>query len=269
MSWDPVPGTTFSAAGGVYRQELPRELTSRGPEFEGLETPLSLHLVLGFAQLLAPDTRLQFEAYSKIGSDFPYDPMEPGYFILDGVSGEQDLYSFETLSPGGETRARGVEITLQKQLVSGLYGLAAGSLFSSEYRNPGEPWRSRIYDSRWTGTMEGGYRFDSGWEVSCRWLLAGGRPYTPLDPAASEEYNRTILDSTRINAERYPFYSSLNLRADRRFSFERGGLVCYASIWNILNRRNVTASFWNRMENREDWIYQWALMPVIGIEYEF
>lgn len=162
-----------------------------------------------------------------------------------------------------------MEITLRKQLVSGLYGLAAGSLYSSEYRTPGEPWRRRIYDQRWTGTLEGGYRFDSGWEVSCRWLLAGGRPYTPLDPVASEAHNRTILDSTRINAERYPHYSSLNLRADRRFSFERGGLVCYASVWNILNRRNTTATFWNRIEKKEDHIYQWAMMPVVGIEYEF
>lgn len=269
VCWEPAPGTTLSAAGGVYRQDLPRELTSRGPEFENLDTPVSLHLVLGFAQLLAPDTRLQFEAYSKRGSGFPYDPMQPGYFVLDGVSAEQDLHSFETLNSGGETRAEGVEITLRKQLVSGLYGLAAGSLYSSEYRTPGEPWRRRIYDQRWTGTLEGGYRFDSGWEVSCRWLLAGGRPYTPLDPVASEAHNRTILDSTRINAERYPHYSSLNLRADRRFSFERGGLVCYASVWNILNRRNVTATFWNRIEKKEDHIYQWAVMPVVGIEYEF
>ena len=111
--------------------------------------------------------------------------------------------------------------------------------------------------------------FDNGWELSCRWLLAGGRPFTPLDLDASEEMNRTVLDSTRINAVRHPLYSSLNVRADRRFSFSESSLVVYLSVWNLLNRRNVTATYWNRIENREDSLYQWALMPVFGLEYEF
>ncbi len=119
------------------------------------------------------------------------------------------------------------------------------------------------------GSLEGGYRFDNGWELSCRWLLAGGRPYTPLDLSASEQLNRTVLDSTRINALRYPYYSSLNIRADRRFNFSESSLVIYLSVWNLLNRRNVTATYWNRIDSREDSLYRWALMPVFGVEYEF
>lgn len=264
------PVTWISAAVGIYRQELPGELTARDPSFSSLEVPSSLHAVLGFRHLLEPDTRIQVECYLKRGKGFPFDPSQPGYFVLDGVSSEQDLYSFENLESGGESRAYGLEATLQKQLVSGLYGLAAGSLYSSKYRNPGEEnWRRRIFDNRWTAALEGGYRFDSGWEISGRWLLAGGRPYTPLDLEASQELNRTVLDSTRINAVTYPYYSSLNLRTERRFNFSGSSLVCYLSVWNVLNRRNVTATYWNRIENREDFIYQWATMPVFGVEYEF
>ncbi len=263
------PVTTVTAAGGVYRQSLPGELTARDTVFDELDTPSSTHWILGFSHLPEPDVKLQADCYLKLGNGYPYDPEQPGYFILDGVSGEQDLYSFRQLESGGETRSAGLELTLRKQLVSGLYGLAAGSVSMSGYRNPGEPWRRRIYDTGWNGSLEGGYRFDNGWELSCRWLFAGGRPYTPLDISASEQLNRTVLDSTRINALRYPYYSSLNMRADRRFNFSESSLVVYLSVWNLLNRRNVTATYWNRIENREDSLYQWALMPVFGVEYEF
>lgn len=269
LSWEPVQGTAVSASAGIYRQSLPSELISRDEAFSYLEDPSSFHGVVSFRHLLAEEMKLQIEGYSKIYSGFPWDPQQPGYFILDGVSSEQDLYAFTGLESGGEARAYGIEATLQKQLVSGYYGLIAGSCSVSEYRNPGELWRRRIFDNGWTATLEGGYRVSEKWEFSCRWLAAGGRPYTPLDIQSSQEQNRTILDSSRINGERYPWYSSVNIRADRRFNFSESSLVCYASIWNLFNRQNTTATYWNRIENKEDNIYQWGLMPIIGIEYEF
>jgi hypothetical protein len=269
LCFEPVNGTALSAAVGIYRQNLPAELLSRGEEFIQLDTPESFHSVIAFRHLITRDTKIQMEAYLKRYRGFPFDPDQPGYFILDGVGSEQDLYSFETLVSGGEARSGGIEATLQKQLVNGLYGMISGSCSVSEYRNPGEAWRRRIYDNRWTGTVEGGYRLDQNWEFSCRWLLAGGRPYTPLNIEESAAQNRTILDDTRINGERYPYYSSLNIRADRRFNFQNTSLVCYLSVWNLLNRKNITSTYWNRIENKEDSICMWGLMPIFGLEYEF
>ncbi len=154
-------------------------------------------------------------------------------------------------------------------LENGFYGLLAGSYSVSEYRSPGEEWRNWIFDNRWICTLEGGYRLDRNWEFSCRWMFAGGRPYTPLDLAACEEFNRTILDETRINAERYPAYHSLNIRVDRRFYFSGSSLICYASVWNVYNRRNVTATYWNQIDRKEDYIHQWRMMPILGLEFEF
>jgi len=269
ITWELSEGTVLSAAAGIHRQTLPAELISRDADFADLEDPVSHHAVIGWKQLLADDIRLVMEGYLKSYGSFPYDPSQTGYFVLDGLSSEQDLYAFETLVSGAYARSAGVETTLQKRLISGLYGLLAGSCSISEYRSPGEDWRSRIFDNRWTVTVEGGYRLDRNWEFSGRWLFAGGRPYTPLDLAACEEYNRTILDCTRINTERYPAYHSQNLRVDRRFHFSESTLVCYASVWNVYNRRNVTATFWNRIEKKEDYIHQWGMMPILGVEFEF
>lgn len=262
-------GSAVTASAGLYRQGLPAELLARDPGFSELEEPSATHMVLGFRRLLSEDTRLVVELYRKDYRDFPYDPQQPGYFILDGLGSEQDLYSFVSLESGAVARSTGVEATLQKRLAMGLYGMVSGSYSSAQYRCPGQPWRSRIFDNRLVVGLEGGYRFDRRWEVSARWDYAGGRPYTPLDPEASALYNRTILDGTRINAERLPAYHSLNIRVDRRFNFSSTALVCYASVWNVYDRRNIAAVYWNSVARSEDTILQWGMMPVAGLEYEF
>lgn len=262
-------GSTLTASAGIYRQGLPGELVARGPEYEALEEPYAMHFVLGWRKLLSEDTRLVVEAYRKEYRRFPFDPEQPGFFILDGLGSEQDLYSFSSLESGAVARSSGVEATLQKRLAMGLYGIISGSCSSSAYRSPGQPWRNRVFDNRWILGIEGGYKFDERWEASVRWDYAGGRPYTPLDIEASTVFNRTILDDSRINTERLPAYHSLNVRVDRRFNFPRSALVCYASIWNAYNRRNVAAVYWNSVSRAEDRILQWGIMPVAGLEYEF
>lgn len=261
--------TAATASGGVYRQDLPSELTARGGSFDNLDDPEALHAVIGLTHLLQDETRLSVELYVKEYSDLPYDPTQPGFAVLDGLGSEQDMYSFDTLTTGGEARSRGIELLVEKKLVSGIYGILAGSYSTAQYRNPGEPWRDRIYDNRFTFTAEGGYKPNERWEFSARWVYAGGRPYTPLDLEASALYNRTILDESRINAERLPAFHSLNIRADRRFLFEGSNLVAYASVWNAYARRNIASVYWNEVEHCRDEILQWGIMPVIGLEYEF
>ncbi len=261
--------TAVTAAGGIYRQDLPSDLVARGGIFEDLDGPSAVHYVLGFSHLIQDETRLTVELYDKEYSDLPFDPTQPGFAILDGLGSEQNLYSFDTLATGGVARSLGLELLVEKKLESGVYGILAGSWSTARYRNPGEPWRDRIYDNRFTFTAEGGYKPNSSWEFSARWVYAGGRPYTPLDLEASALHNRTILDETRINGERLPSFHSLNIRADRRFAFEGSNLVAYASLWNAYARRNIATIYWNEIEHHPDEILQWGIIPVLGLEYEF
>ncbi len=130
-------------------------------------------------------------------------------------------------------------------------------------------WRDRVFDNRFIFAMEGGYKPSHVWEMSLRWIYAGGSPYTPVDVAASQAAQSTVLQESRLNAERYPAYHSLNLRVDRRFTFPHANLVAYLSVWNAYNRKNIASYFWNEGENKVDTIYQFGMLPVIGLEYEF
>ena len=81
--------------------------------------------------------------------------------------------------------------------------------------------------------------------------------------------NRSVLDRTRVNDARYPDYHSLNLRADRRFHFSGSNLIAYLSVWSAYDRKNVSSYYWNEVEQRPDILYQWSLIPLIGLEFEF
>jgi len=132
----------------------------------------------------------------------------------------------------GEAYSRGIEVMIQKKLAKDFYGLASGSYFRTRYRGADQMWRDRIFDNRLILSLEGGYKPDSRWEFSLRWIYAGGRPYTPFDERASQEADQGILDDSRVNASRYPAYHSLNARCDRRFHFSGSNLIFYLSVWN-------------------------------------
>jgi hypothetical protein len=80
---------------------------------------------------------------------------------------------------------------------------------------------------------------------------------------------RAVLDEERINEARQPDYHSLNVRFDRRFLFSGSNLVFYFSVWNLYDRKNVAQYYWNEADNRPDVIYQWSVLPIFGLEYEF
>jgi hypothetical protein len=102
-----------------------------------------------------------------------------------------------------------------------------------------------------------------------RWIYAGGRPYTPFNIEKSQKLNRGVLDENRINGERYEAYHSLNLRVDKRFAFSGSNLVLYLSVWNVYDRKNVASIYWDQTENKPEVVYQWGMLPIFGIEYEF
>ena len=40
-------------------------------------------------------------------------------------------------------------------------------------------------------------------------------------------------------------------------------------VWNAYGCRNVPQYFWNEIDNEKDVIYQWSMLPIFGLEFEF
>jgi hypothetical protein len=262
--------TNLNLSGGVFRQSLPLVLLAQHEDNRDLREPWAVHVVGGVEHFLSEDTRLTLEGYWKDYRDFPVDPSQPGFFVMDEMVYRYGFFfNHDQLTSEGRARARGVELLVQKKLARGVYGLAAASYSKTEYEAGDGVWRDRVYDNRWTASLEGGYKPNAKWEFSMRWIYAGGPPYTPLDLEASAEAGRDVLDGSRINEARYPAYHSLNVRFDRRFQFQASNLVWYVSVWNAYNRKNIAAYTWNGVKGQMDTSYQWGMLPIFGLEWEF
>lgn len=62
---------------------------------------------------------------------------------------------------------------------------------------------------------------------------------------------------------------ALGRDGDRRFYFDRSNLTLFLSVWNAYNRKNIAQYFWNEFERKIEERYQWSVVPVGGLEYEF
>lgn len=257
--------TSINGSYGIYYQNLPLLLLSQNETGKELQNPRAIHYIAGIEHLLSEDTRLVIEAYQKEYANFPMDPTQPGLFILD-----DDFFNYyESLTDTGIALSRGIEFIIQKKLAAKIYGLASAAYFRSRYKDLDKVWRNRNYDNRVILSMEGGYKPNPNWEFSMRWIYAGGVPYTPIDINESSLNQYSILDESRINAERYPDYHSMNVRIDKRFFLHKTNLVIYASVWNIYSQKNIAEYYWNDVEQTIDEVYQWTMLPIVGMEWEF
>lgn len=261
--------TSANVAVGMYSQTMPIVLLSQQERNRLLRDPRAYHAIVGLDHMLSTDTRWRLEGYYKWYERFPMSTDQPELFIIDEMIYSNYFFYHPNLRDDGKARSYGVEMTLQKKLRQGLYGLVSGAWFRSQYRDVNGVWRNRTFDNRVVFSAEGGYKPNAKWEYSLRWVYAGGAPYTPLDLEASQLINRSVYDQGRVNDARYPNYHSLNLRVDRRFNFQRSNLIVYLSIWNAYNRKNVANYYWNEHEKKQDEILQWSMLPVFGLEFEF
>jgi outer membrane receptor for ferrienterochelin and colicin len=268
-SYEILDNTTVNFSSGLFYQNLPLVLLAQNDANSRLKTPHATHFVFGISHLLTENTQLTIEAYQKEYENLPVDPSQPDQFLMDEIYNTGVFLMHGALQDGGKADARGIEIMVQKKLAESVYGMASVSYFRSRYQDQHGNYKDRVYDNRLTFNIEGGYKPNKQWEFSMRWIYAGGAPYTPLNEEASAQANRAVYDQTLINAKRLPAYHSLNLRADRRFFFNRSNIVLYLSIWNVYGRENISGYSWNGYTNEKSPIRQWSTLPILGVEYEF
>ncbi len=265
LSYFMTERTSLNASIGLFNQNLPLLLLAQMKNGKTISDPKATHYVLGFEHLLTPDTRLTVETYYKDYSHFPLDMTQPAIFPVD----EKYIQNFGAMTDHGKAKSYGIEVMVQKKLAKEIYGLVSGAWFRSQYLDGTDTWRNRRFDNRFVFSAEGGYKPGNAWEFSLRWIYAGGAPYTPIDEALSAQTRQTIFSDEQVYQSRFSDYHSLNIRVDKRFNFKRTNLILYLSAWNAYNQKNIAEYYWNDEEQKVDKIYQWLMLPIFGVEYEF
>jgi hypothetical protein len=270
FNWVLTNRFSINGAFGMFHQQMPLFLLKQHPENTKLTEMYARHIVLGFKYLLFPDTQATLEVYDKQYDHFPMSSRAPYYFLIDQVSGDNEMYSnWGSLVDEGKAYARGVEFTIQKKLAKNLYGLISMTYYRARYRDLMGVWRNRIYDNRFIFAISGGYKPSKNWEFSARWTWMGGQAFSPVDEEKSIEYGFPWIWVDDIMIAHLADYKNLSFRVERRFNFNKTNLIVYAGAWNIFDHPNELYRFWDTRENQYLSEYMWGTIPFIGIEFEF
>jgi hypothetical protein len=226
--------------------------------------------VAGYERRLASDLTGRVEGYYKSYQDYaarlfrPQAVLQPTGFddaTSDIPSGLEPLQSI------GTGRSYGAEFLLQKTFSDvPLYGLVSLTMNRSEFAGTDGVRSTGSFETRFIGNLLAGWRFNPRWEVSGKYRVATGLPYTPFATSGAAEGTR---DFTQYNQLTLPTFAALDVRVDRRWALRGVQLDVYIDIQNILGRENVDGNYWDARTRTEQFNSGLGVLPSIGVNVEF
>jgi hypothetical protein len=226
--------------------------------------------VVGLQRVVSDEWRWQLEGYAKRYANYPARVFRPQAVLQP--SGFDDAtsdipFGLEPLSGTGTGSVVGVEALVQKKLGDlPFYGLAALSYNRTNFTGFAGTSTRGAFDTPIIANLVGGWRPNAKWEVSGRLRTSTGLPYTPILTTGP---NAGSLDFTRYNGARLPQFFSIDARVDRRWIIGGTQLVTFIDVGNINGKANVSGYQWNprtRIVEKQAGI---AILPTIGINWEF
>ncbi len=261
--------TNINASFGIFYQTPVALWLASNEANRNLKSIRANHYILGVEHFFTPEIRTVLEVYEKRYNDYPVSVNEPTYILIDGGADFGPNIVGEATS-AGKGYVRGIDFSIQKKLSgNGFYGTLTYSYSTSAFTALTGGEKPAAFDYGNQITLVAGYQVADDWLFGIKFKLAGGRPYTPYDILASKNAGRGIWDMSKFNEERYPVYHRLDIRMDKKFYFSKIALTTYIEFQNVYNRENIYGYFWNKAKNEKGTIYQWAFMPVGGINVEF
>jgi hypothetical protein len=269
LTYSITPKTDLTAAVGRYYQApayiwLAVHANKRDLRYIGAD-----QYIMGIDHLIRDDTRISLEGYYKYYFNYPAS-ITRDYLVMAntgaGFGGTTDgfaSFGIDPLISNGHGRAYGIELFLQKKLSSiPCYGTFSISYNNSMYSGLDGILRPGSFDQRWILNLGGGYIFNDKWETSTRFRLSTGRPYTPFDRDG-------VQDPAFYNSVRIPANHSLDIRVDRRWTFDRYVIITYVDIQNIYNFPFRDAPRYDTRSGNIEETNSIGILPSIGISVEF
>ena len=236
------------------------------------------HAIIGAEYDLGKDLMLNVEAYYKYFDKLSNINQNKIYDDLAAFSQIDDVYKKNFIIEDGVTYGLDVLLKYSKNRVF-LWGVYS---YGHSERWDGFNSYNPVFDRRHNINIVGTYLFGKkkDLELSIRWNLGSGLPYTPTAGYyQGENFNGGVttnintsnptnvsLSMGDFNSERLPYYHRLDITVKKQFTFKnKSVLEMIGSITNVYNRNNIF--YVNRITGKE--IYQFPFLPSIGISYKF
>lgn len=265
LRFSPFDSTSFKGAFGIYNDvPAPQQL------LPAVGQP-DLELLRAFQWIGGFDHR--FTDILNISLQWYFTKRDNLVQSSSKVTAEEDgTFTPEFLSNEGYGQSYGMELLFRHELTKYFFGWIAYTLSRSE-SDLSEEERYTVentFDQTHILTLVAQTKLP--WELTFggRFRLVSGSPER-LPYGSVHDLDTTDFQpiSSRYIRPRKPAFHQLDLRIDRKFTFQAGSLTAYLDLLNVYNQQNV--EFW-----QEDYRYRerapvsgLPILPVIGLSGEF
>lgn len=226
--------------------------------------------VVALQRTIGAAWRWQLEGYVKRYANYPARIFRPSAVLQP--SGFDDVtadipFGLEPLSSAGRGRAFGVELLVQKKLdVVPVYGVASLTLSNTRFAGLNGRLTRGAFDAPIIANAVLGWRPSPKWEVSGRARTSTGLPVTPIISSGSRA---GMIDFTRYNSTRLPFFFAVDGRIDRRWAIGQTQLITFLDVQNLTARANVSGYRRNPRTQMVENNAGLGVFPTIGVNWEF
>lgn len=195
------------------------------------------HGVLGVEYLINKSSRVTLEAFWKQYASYPVSVRDQ--VSLANKGGGFEVLGSEAVTSNGDGRTFGTELLIQQKFTGNFYGIAAFTIYKSEFTNGfTSEYTSSVWDNNLLISLLGGYKLGNNWEMSARYRYLGKTPFAPVDESRTlANYPALIRDFTRIGEQRLNPFSQVDLRVDKKWSFNNWSLDIFFEIQNALAQK--------------------------------
>lgn len=285
LSWQTNPNQRWSIAYGLHAQTAPAPILFYREEIEpgvtkktnkDLKFSRSNHFVLGYDQKFGNDWRLKAETYYQALSNIPVQSTPSSYSIIN--EGADFIFNEEgSLVNEGVATNYGVELTLEKFYSRGYYALLTTSLYESTYEGSDGIERSTAFNNNYVVNFLGGKEWAFGqknqnaWTIDTRVTTSGGRPYTPVDLAATRANDGREIRSDEINSLRYGDYFRWDVKLGVRVNSLKRNLShqFFIDLQNVTNRKNEFVKRYNSVTDEVNLVEQIGFFPDVMYRIQF
>lgn len=280
-----APKHRLSAGYGLHHQPVALPILFLNEEINGnlvqtnkdLDFVRSNHFVVGYDTRFARNWRAKIEAYYQSIDNAAVEPFPSSYSSL--TEGADFVFEDDRVSLVSEGTGfnQGIELTVEKFFSEGYYGLFTASFFESKYEGSDGIERNTPFNNGYVINTLAGREFPVGKAkknvlfFDTRLTLSGGRYFTPVDLAASQEAGFEILQEDLAFSEQYDGYLRWDIKAGFKINSrtKKTAHEFYIDIQNVTNNENVFVRRYNRVTNQVDQIDQIGIFPDFGYRFQF
>ncbi|MBN1951145.1 MAG: TonB-dependent receptor [Bacteroidales bacterium] len=255
-----------------YQQDYDPDTHTYSLTNEDVEFTKSIHYVLGYNYLFAPDFRVKMEAYYQDLYRVPVAESFPEYSMLN--SGDFfGIFSSGNLVNEGTGKNYGLELTVEKFLSKNYYLLFTGSVFDSKYTGYDGIERNTAYNGNYVFNCLAGYEKKLSDKMmltfDVKGVYAGGKRYVPYDWEQSQIEQIEVYDWDHAYEERYADYFRVDLRIGFKLNGKRMSQEWGLDLQNITNHLNIFSQGYDVATGETTPVPQQGFIPMMLYRINF